>query len=149
MVEFVLGNMALDEFTDGPPRELVQVLVGMYQDRGTVTADRILSGHEGQTLQNLAAAVMMDQHQPSKHWARQQSIPVPRLNEKPYEAAASAMTLLKLDRVEEAIDEHRQKIYEATQAGHDDRLRTLQNQLMSLHDLRKRIKRREFLERNA
>ena len=148
MVEFILGNMALDEFTGGPPRELVSALMHMYREKGEVNPERIMSGAQGDTLQNLAAAVMMDKHQPSEHWAQRQRIPVPRLNDRPYEAAASAMTLLKLDRVEEAIDEHRQKIYRATQSGGEEKVRTLQNQLMSLHDLRKRIQRREFLEWN-
>jgi DNA primase len=116
----------------------------MYSE-GEVDPEKALNGALGPNVQNLAASVMMDEYEPSKHWG-QREITVPRLNEKPYEAAASAMTLLKLDRVNEAIDAHRQKIYQADQHGDDDALRTLQNQMMGLHDLRKRIEQREYLE---
>jgi DNA primase len=144
MVEFILGNMALDEFSAGPTRKLVRALVTMYEE-GAVDPQRALSGSLGADVQNLAASVMMDEYEPSKNWGERE-VKVPRLNDKPYEAAASAMTLLKLDRVNEAIDAHRQKIYRADQDDDADTLRTLQNQMMALHDLRKRIERREYLE---
>lgn len=144
MVEFILGNMAVDEFSEGPTRKLVRALVDMYED-GSVDPQRALSGSLGADVQNLAASVMMDEYEPSENWGRRE-VKVPRLNDKPYEAAASAMTLLKLDRVNEAIDAHRRKIYRADQEGDDEMLRTLQNQMMALHDLRKRIQQREYLE---
>jgi DNA primase len=147
MVEFILGNMALDEFSAGPPRTLVRALADMYAE-GALNTERALNGALGPDVQNLAASVMMDEYEPSQHWG-QREITVPRLNEKPYEAAASAMTLLKLDRVNEAIDVHRQKIYQADQNGDEEALRMLQNQMMGLHDLRKRIERREYLEWTA
>jgi SOS response regulatory protein OraA/RecX len=56
------------------------------------------------------------------------------------------MTLLKLDRVNDAIDQQRERIYQADRNGNDEALRRLQQQMMSLHELRKRIKNREFLE---
>ena len=144
MVEFILSNMALDEFSAGPPRKLVRALAEMYSE-DEVNTQKVLNGALGPAVQNLAASVTMDEYEPSKHWG-QREITVPRLNEKPYEAAASAMTLLKLDRVNEAIDAHRQKIYQADQNSDDDALRALQNQMMGLHDLRKRIEQREYLE---
>ncbi len=144
MVEFVLGNMALDEFSEGPPRKLVRAFIEMYE-RDAVEPERALDGRLGADVQSHAASVMMNKYEPSKHWG-QREITVPRLNDKPYEAAAKAMTLLKLDRVDEAIKAQSQKIYRASQEGDDETLRTLQNQMMSLHDLRKRIERREFLE---
>jgi DNA primase len=116
----------------------------MYEE-GAIDPQRALSGSLGADVQNLAASVMMDEYEPSKNWGERE-VKVPRLNDKPYEAAASAMTLLKLDRVNEAIDAHRQKIYRADQDDDADTLRTLQNQMMALHDLRKRIERREYLE---
>jgi DNA primase len=143
MVEFILGNMALDEFTDGTPRSLVKTFVDMY-DAGQVQPDKVLAGECGDDLQSLAASVVMDEYEPSENWARRKDIRVPRLNQEPREAAASAMTLLKLDRVNEAIDQQRERIYRADPNG-DDTMRRLQKQMMSLHDLRKRIKKREFL----
>lgn len=145
MVEFILGNMALDEFTKGPPRRLVQSLIEMYEE-GSVDPQRVLDGHFGPEVQRLGASVMMDEHEPSKHWVRRQNITVPRLNEQPYEAGASAMMLLKLDRVNAAIEAQRQKIYQADRSGDEDQMRALQNEMMALQQLRKQIKRKEFLE---
>jgi DNA primase len=89
---------------------------------------------------------MVDEHEPSKNWIQRQNISVPRLNEEPYEAGASAMTLLKLDRVNEAIEAHRQQMYQASQAADEERMRELQNEMMALHQLRKQIEQREYLE---
>jgi len=144
MVEFILGNMGLDEFTDGRPREMVQAFVEMYQD-GAVRSQRILDGDFGEDLQSLGASVMMDEYQPSENWARNKNIQVPRMNKDPYEAGASAMTLLKLDRVNETIQAHKQKMRQANNED-DERMRTLQKQMMSLYDLRKRIEKREYLD---
>jgi DNA primase len=145
MVAFILGNMALDEFTEGTPRELVNTFVAMYTNDAVQPA-KVLNGECGDDLQSLAASVMMNEFEPSKNWARHKDIRVPRLNQEPREAAASAMTLLKLDRVNDAIDQQRERIYQADRNGNDEALRRLQQQMMSLHELRKRIKNREFLE---
>lgn len=146
MVEFILSNMALDEFTDGPPRRLVERLIKMYED-DRVAPQRILEGEYGADLQSLAASVMVDEYTPSQNWTRKQ-INVPRYNQEPYEAGASAMTLLKLDRVNEAIDAQKNRVYRADQSGDDDALRNMQSELMALYDLRKRIEQREFLQWN-
>lgn len=145
MVEFVLGNMALDEFTEGPPRELAGTLVDMYKD-GDVRSQEILGGDHGAALQSLGAAVMMDEHEASENWARKKNVAVPRLNDRPYEAAESAMKFLKLDRVNEAIDAVREEMFTATQQGNDDQVETLQQKMMSLQELRKAIHRGEFLD---
>ncbi len=145
MVEHVLGNMALDEFTEGAPRDLVEALVEMYQE-GTVQTQSILDGEHGDQLQQVAASVLMEKHEASENWAEREDIPVPTLNDKPYAAAASAMKLLKMDRVNEAIEQVRERAYQASQAGDTERMQTLQQKMMSLQELRKQIQRGDFLE---
>jgi hypothetical protein len=56
------------------------------------------------------------------------------------------MKLLKLDRVNAAIDAVREQAYRATQAGDEERMQTLQQKMMSLQELRKHIQRGDFLE---
>jgi len=87
----------------------------------------------------------MDKYTPSENWRQRQNITVPRFNQEPYEAGASAMTLLKLDRVREAIAEQKAKMYRASRSGDGD-LNEMQQELMSLFDLRKRIENREYLD---
>ncbi|PEN06697.1 DNA primase [Longimonas halophila] len=143
MIQYVLSHMALDEFSEGPVRKLVQCLMQMYKD-GSVQPDRILRGEEGPVLQQLAASVRVDEYSPSENWEHRRDIRVPRLNERPYEAAASAMTLLKLDRVDDALREARADIRRADRNGADD-LTELQNRLMKLTNLRKHIHNRDYL----
>ena len=145
MVKHVLGHMALNEFTEGPPRELVRVLVDMYQN-DDVEPQRILDGEHGDTLQTLAAAVMMDQHEASEKWAEREDIPVPKINDRPYEAAESAMKFLKMDRVNEAIDQVREQAYEASRDGDEERMQQLQQKMMSLQQLRRHIEKGDFLD---
>jgi DNA primase len=145
MVEHVLGHMALDEFTEGPPRSLVQTLVEMYQN-DDVRPQSFLDGEHGDRLQQLAASVMVEEHEASKNWAEREDIPVPKLNDQPYAAAESAMKLLKLDRVEAAIAEVRDRAYEASQNGNEEKVQRLQQKMMSLQDLRKHVQRGAFLE---
>ncbi len=141
MVEFILGHMAEDEFTEGPARELIRAIIVQYQN-GDVNQHRFVDGSQPAGIQRLAAEVLMDVHEPSQNWARQ-SIQVPRLNQNPERAAESAMTLLKLDRVDEAIEAQKQAIFHALKHGQD--VRNLQESLMQLHALRKYIEQRNYL----
>jgi len=145
MVAFVLGHMAFDEFTEGPPQDLVRTLAEMHSE-GAVEAEAILSGKQGDALQQLGASVLMNEHEASEHWATKEDIPVPSLNDRPYEAAESAMKYLKLDRVDEALEAVRERMYQATEAGDDDRVQRLQQKVMSLQQLRKSIRRGDFLD---
>ncbi len=145
MLEFILNHMALEEFTPGPSREIVEILLGMYHEE-VVERQRFFDGSFSEAVQRLAAGVLVDRYQPSENWALKQ-IPVPRINEDPQKAATSAMTLLKLIRVKTAIDQHKEKMYRASQSQED--LHALQSELMHLLELQKQIDRREFLQWNA
>jgi len=56
------------------------------------------------------------------------------------------MTLLKLDRVDDAITRQKEKMFEASRSGGDENVGELQKEMMQLYEMRKRIKRREFLD---
>jgi DNA primase len=142
LVEFVLGHMALDEFTEGISRRMAQAFVNMYED-DEIDVQRFLSGQLGDDLQRLASEVMMDEHEASAGW-NDHDISVPAMNEDPREAAASAMTQLKLRRVNEARRAASEKIYQAERDGGD--LRAAQEEKKKLDALRRHIKSREYLE---
>lgn len=143
MVEFILGNMSLNEFTRGPVRETVEHFLSQYE-KGTINRRSFLEGAFGERVQELATEVAIVRHEPSENWERKQRITVPRLDGNPYEAAASAMTLVKLERVEDAIQEKKKALYEA--AGRDDDVGALQADIIELKKLESRIRRQEFLE---
>ena len=142
LVEFILGSMALDEFTEGTSRSMAAALLDMYENE-KVDVQHFLGGSEGQAAQRLASEVMMNAHEASGGW-QGHDINVPALNEDPYEAAASAMTLLKLRRVEEAIARQKDKMYRASKEDVD--LQEMQREMMELHRFRKKIEARSFLD---
>lgn len=143
MVEFILGHMALDEFTEGPSRKIASEFMQMYEDDAIVT-NRFVDGSYEAPIQSLAAEVLVDRYEPSENWELMQNIPVPRINEDPKKAATSAMVILKTLRVDRAIQTLHRK--EFTVAADSDDHRQLQTEIMQLHTLRQRIQRREFLE---
>ncbi len=143
MVEHVLGRMGLDEFSDGPVRQTVQHILEQYQGGG-VDREAFVGGAFGPAVQQIATGVLVDRHAVSENWKRLAGITVPELNGEPYESAASAMTLLKLDRVEEAIARVMRQTYAAEQAGEE--LTALQREMQELQQLKGQIERRAFLE---
>lgn len=141
LVAHVLTRTSLDEFTEGPAREVAGRLVEQYQ-AGTIDRTPFLDGTFGPAVQSFAAEVMTDVHEPSLGWSKLK-IEVPRLNEDPVAAADSAMTLLKLDRLDERIAETRRSVFEAEQTGED--FRALQEHLLELYEWRRQIEDRQFL----
>ena len=142
MVELILGHMALTEFTDGPARELAGRFLEMYRD-GQVEPRRALEGEFGPAIQQLAASVMTDAHEPSENW-RERDINVPRLNQRAREAAASSMRLLKLRRVDEALEDAEADQVRA--AATPEAEREAQQRVMRLQKLRQQIQRGEFFD---
>ncbi len=143
MIEHVLGHMGLDEFSEGPVRQTVAHILAQYQ-AGAVDREAFIGGAFGPAVQQIATGVLVDRHAVSRNWQRLAGIDVPALNGEPYEAAASAMTLLKLDRVGEAIGRVIRETYAAEQAGED--LTELQRRMQELQHLKGQIERRAFLE---
>ena len=143
LVEFVMGHVALDEFTDGPPRRMATALVDMFEG-GAVDPQQFLNGSRGPDLQQLAAGLLMNRYEPSTNW-QTRNISVPEYNRDPHEAAAKVMTKLKLTRVDQAITDQKERIFRHNGGG-DKELRSLQQEMIELQDLRALIQRREFLE---
>lgn len=145
MVEYVLSNMGMDEFSEGLVRVTVETIIGAYE-KGGVSAEPFLAGQHGDDLRDLVVRIMMDRYEPSENWLRLKGIEVPRLNDDPYEAATSAMTLLKLDRIDESLRNAigRQRSIEHT--GGD--VKPIIEEIMALKRLRGQVARREYLDWN-
>ena len=144
IVEFILSNMSLDEFTAGPARDAVAALVAMYE-QGQVDRNRLLDGSAGEEVQRLAAEVLTDLHEPSDNWMRKQNIDVPRLNEDARSSAMSAMGLLKKD----VINAHINRLNAAIrQESDEERVRSLQREMNALFAIRTEIENGKFLTWN-
>lgn len=143
MVEFILGNTSLEEFTPGAVRKTVERFLDQYE-HGTIDRRPFLDGTYGVDVQELVAEVAVLKHEPSENWERKQRIAVPKLDENPYEAAVSAMTYLKLDRIDHAIERKKQEQFEAEARG--DEIAEFQAEIIELKNLQARIRRQEFLD---
>lgn len=142
MVAFVLGHMALAEFTEGPPRQLAARLLEQYEAGEPIDARPFLEGRYGAELQQVATDVMMDPYEPSEGWKRR-GILVPRISDQAFEIAADAIVRLKLQRIDTVIHQLQQ---EQLRSQHDEaRLREIMQQLITLQRLRQEISHRTFL----
>lgn len=143
MVEHVLGHMALEEFTKGAPRALVAALLEQYE-AGRIDREVFLRGAHGEEVRHLAASALVVPHAPSRDRWQEYGIPVPEYDEDPYETAASAMKLLRLDRLDEAIQEQLNRQYQAEQAGEDPR--PYVEAIKHLQKVRREVERLDFLK---
>lgn len=131
MVEFVLGHMALNEFTEGPTRDLAAALVAQYE-ADDVTPTPFLEGRHGEALQRLAAQVLAEREVISKGWSERRVT----IDIDPVASAAGAMKLLKLERVDAALADSTRALTSATDGA---ALEAAQRHHMALVDLRRRI----------
>ncbi|MCY3488157.1 MAG: hypothetical protein OXH34_06915, partial [Bacteroidetes bacterium] len=98
MIEYILGNMGLEEFQEGPSRELVGALVALYHEH-TGESDKLDSIDVGQLQlsalgRQLAAGLLIRQHEISKKW-EERKIEVPKLNQNPKRIAKDCMRRVK------------------------------------------------------
>lgn len=145
MVEFVMGNMAMEEFSVGVVQKTINAILSMYEE-GKVMRSKLIDGAFGADVQHLATEVLMQRHEPSENWAKKQ-IAVPRFNEDPREVAASTMTQLKMDRIKEALRRIPDRIFQAERLG--ENLRPILEEEISLQKLLKQVEQREFLNWNT
>jgi len=142
MISFILSRTALDEFSAGAPRQAAEALVRQFE-KAEFSRKPFLDGRLGAPVQRLVAEIMTDQQEPSGNWEKKKKIVVPRFNEDARAAASGAMTLLKLDRLDEMIARLRHELHDAEKSGNE--VRPLQEELLGLQQLRRRIEDREFL----
>ncbi len=136
VVEQVLGNMALTEFTAGPARETATQILTMYE-AGDVDPTGLLSGDAGEAVKNLVAGIFTREVEPSrKNWEKRK-IQVPDLDEDAHRVASDAMRLLKLDRLKERIDHQQEKIL--LFSNDPGRVARLQEEMVALQRARKDI----------
>ena len=139
IIKYIMRHMNVNEFTEGPSRTLAGHMLEMYKQN---SFSQFNAGVSDEAVQRLVADVRMDRYEPSKHWDAR-NIRVPRLNENPKRAAASAMTLLKLKRADVAISEHRRAMHSSGDNGEDQE--RLQQEMMKLLAYRKQIESGQFL----
>lgn len=143
MVEHVLTRMGVDEFTAGPAQTVVEGLIAQFQD-GQIDPGPFTRGDHGEAVRALVTEALVERHSLSDNWQSKVGVAVPERDGEPFAAATSAMRLLKLDRVQEAIAGAMRRVQARERAGEpvDD----LQAEVNGLNELRRQIERGEFME---
>jgi len=143
MVEWIMGNMPLSDFTEGPSRRMASMLVGQYE-ADAFDRNHFLSHTVSEDIRSLTAEILTTEFEPSENWTRRKNIRVPGLDENSSEAAAGAMVLLKLHRLRERETRLRQDIFQAESEGGDTH--ELNRQLVELKRYEQDVKERKFLD---
>ena len=141
MVEHVLSRMSLEEFSAGPLRQTVEALVEQYH-AGKVEAGPFVHGQHGEAVRGLAIEALSEKNPMSKNWEKKMGMEVAGRDADPYKTADSAMRLLKLARVDEAIENAKRRVLQAERDGVDPM--AAQQQVIALATLRQRIDRGEL-----
>ncbi|MCH8122137.1 MAG: toprim domain-containing protein, partial [Bacteroidetes bacterium] len=142
LVELILGNTALTDFSQGTTRVMAEHIVEMYE-KGAIDQKEFVSGTLGDDVRKLSTELLTTDIEPSENWQRRRNISVPKFNDDAIEAAKSAMMHLKLDRIDQAIGRQKDRIFKEEQAGKD--VRDLQTEMMKLHEMRKVVSERKFI----
>ena len=116
MVEHVMSQIGLDMFSAGPMREAAGHLVAQFE-AGAVDAGPFVQGEFGEPVRALVTRTLAEKHAISDNWASHTGAE-PREAE-PSRVADSAIRLLKLARVREAIEGLKRELAGAEQAGAD------------------------------
>ena len=143
MIEWIMGNMPLSDFTEGPSRRMAEMLVGQYES-DAFDRSLFLSHDMDDHIRSLTAELMTVELEPSENWTRRRNIRVPGLDENSTEAAAGAMVLLKLHRLRERETTLRQQMYQAESEGKDTH--ELNRKLVELKQFEKAVKERKFID---
>jgi DNA primase len=103
MVEHVLTRLSVGEFSEGEVRDVVETLVDQYQ-AGAIDRDVFVRGDKGEAVRGLVTETLAVRHSlSSDNWQRRIGMTVPERDGKPFEVADSAIKLLRLHRVKEAV----------------------------------------------
>ena len=143
MVEHVLTRMGLDEFTPGAVRDAVEALIAQFE-AGAVDPAPFVRGELGEGVRMLVTEAIVERHSLSENWQDKVGVAVPERDSEPFAAATSAMRLLKLDRVQEAIDVAKRTMQAREREGAS--ILDLQTEVNSLNTLRRQIERGEFMD---
>ena len=142
MVEHVLTRMGVDEFTPGPPRDIVQAVIGQFE-AGAIDADAFVRGEHGEAARRFVTETLAERHSLSDNWHAKVGVDAPGRDKDPFKSAASAMRLLKLDRVQEAIEARMSEMQSRERAGQD--ITGLQGEVNGLNELRREIESNAFM----
>lgn len=148
MIKYILGNMAYDEFQEGPSQRLVDLLIDTLDAHGDEVLSAFRSGkaNADEITQQLIVDILMPRHEISKGWDAKK-INVPRLNEKSKRIAEDCMMRVKGAVVKREINRTKHEMMNAPE-GSEDRSR-LQEEYLSKKRYLLKINNRKLFENQS
>lgn len=143
VVFHILAYVNAGEFQEGVAQDLFLEILHLYQEE-QFQVERLVRGEFGVILRDLVAELMVPAMEVSDNWAKRIKGANLTMDRNPYEVAEDAMTRLKLAQVDRAIHETRTALAATQQAQTDPT--PLLAQINALHELRKQVERRDFLQ---
>ena len=106
MIEYILGNMNLNEFQEGPSRELAELLLNLYQEFEEPPLDAIKRGQfmTSESVRQLVASLSIRQHHVSEKW-KDRKIEVPEQDDDARKVAEDCMRIIKRAVIKHEMEE--------------------------------------------
>ncbi len=118
MIEYIMTYCSLEEFKEGVPRELAEILLNVYMEHQDEATNLIRAGHfdASETIRQTIADLLMQKYELSRRW-EEKKVPVPTMNQDPKRVAKDGMLALKVLRVKNQISEVTKQIFLAEEGS--------------------------------
>ena len=116
IIGFVLGSITLQDFSDARVRAIVQIVLEMVEERGTVDANSVVTQLTDESLKGLVSDVALSRYELSKGWVEmEKEIEEPSS----MQIARDAVLAIRRKALRRALEANQQALREASRAGRD------------------------------
>jgi DNA primase len=134
VIRFVLSNISLLQLSDERARRLAQLVLDLYDDRGTIDATSIVSEVQDPELKNLITDLMLSRYELSPQWQEmEKEIDVPD----PMMIAKDAVIAVRRKLIQKERENNKRLQDEAKNQGQD--VKPYQHREMELYEMLKQL----------
>ena len=134
VIRFLLSNISLLQLTDERARMLAQLVLDLYDARGTIDAPSIVSEVQDQELKNLISDLVLSRYELSPQWQEmEKEIDVPD----PMMIAKDAVIAVRRKTIQKERENNKRLQDEAKKQGQD--VKPFQHREMELYEMLKRL----------
>jgi hypothetical protein len=134
VIRFVLSNISLLQLSDERARRLAQLILDLYDDRGTIDATSIVSEVQEPELKNLITDLMLSRYELSPQWQEmEKEIDVPD----PMMIAKDAVIAVRRKLIQKERENNKRLQDEAKNQGQD--VKPYQHREMELYEMLKQL----------
>ncbi len=116
IVEFVLTNVSLDDFSDHRLKTLAQQAGARFKDVGTLEVSSFINELKEEELKSLVADIVLSKYEISKGW---HDLAVEIDEPDPAEIARAAVAAIRRQAVQKEVEQNQRQLKEASQRGEE------------------------------